>query len=277
MLRIYRIKFYEALQEVFVDDKGNDINLLLIIVQLFSRESVKYQRWVALIRLGSKFIPHKVKNKIALGCTYTQKYMPFSPEAYQLSDKIGRGEGYNVFLLESQKENYQTMVLKTFRLSKWLCTQKLMDIIDVQKSQYDMVTLAYKDINGLIPTEHYIILQGPDKGIPVVGMLQVYEGGKIRDVFDDFSPDVLKYLLKANNILKQQFIGFVKTTRANPHLIENELDLIGKNNLAIIGENENIRLVLLDPHFRTSNLRSVAMRQKINKRIEYLEGLIKSL
>jgi hypothetical protein len=108
-------------------------------------------------------------------------------------------------------------------------------------------------------------------------MLQIFEHGPIRDIFGCFSPDELGNLLKRNNILSAQLKAFVDITRSNRQLISNEIDLLGQNNLAVVGSEGHERLLLLDPHFRAADVRKPKTEAQIRKRVSYLDIITQSV
>ena len=200
--------------------------------------------------------------------------MPFKPEDYSLNEKIGYGGANNVYLLQSNKKSKESFVLKTNNISGGVDDRNTMlGIAKEQKSEYERIRSVYGAIEGLIPQEFYTILQGPRNSEPVVAMIQPFISGNIRDIFQDFEPEELKSLLRRNKTLMKQVKGFVKATKSDPELINSELDLLGENNLSIVGEGGKERLLFLDPHFRIAEFRSPQIQRKIEERFDYLSQL----
>ncbi|OGM11925.1 hypothetical protein A2Z22_01685 [Candidatus Woesebacteria bacterium RBG_16_34_12] len=273
-LKFYRNKFSSAIEEVFIDREEDKVGFSEIFSGLTKKGKTKYDRTLALLQLAYKFMPTPMKEKVKAKFGYTQEEMPFDPEDYILINKIGKGGVNDVFLLEAQKEGLRSYVLKTIRLSYENGDQKrLLNIAQEQKAEYERIASVYQDIEGLISPEHYFILHGPRKSKAVVVVLQQFEGRQIRDIFDDFHQEDLRYLLERNDALSNQLKKFIDATNSDPSLLNNELDLLGRNNLVIVGENGNERLLLLDPHFRSVEHRSPQRQEEITRRFNYLSQL----
>lgn len=269
-IRKIKVKFFEAIQEVFVDHNDSGHNLPSIFGKLFCSRSTKYLRFLALIQLIHCVLPTRLRTLIRKRYNYSQQLMPFDTKQYCLKHKFNKGEAYNVFLLEPVIEGLPNLVLKIYRLSKGGNVAELIRIANWQKQEYLLLKNLYQDIPELIPDEHYLLLNGPDNGTPVVAMIQTFESRRIRDIFMDFTPEQLERLIQKHPRLRNQIDAFVKITGDNPQLIDNELDILGKNNLAVVGEDSDPHLLFLDPHFRENNPDKQQIRQQILQRIQFL-------
>jgi hypothetical protein len=80
-------------------------------------------------------------------------------------------------------------------------------------------------------------------------------------------------LWKKNSGLAAQVKQFVDITNSNTQLLDNELDLLGEDNLAVVGKAGEERLLMLDPHFRSKPYRNPDMKKEITRRLNYLSEL----
>jgi len=248
---VYGRKFRRAIEHVVVDKEG-PVEISKSFSTLLAVGSTKYERTVAALEIITGLTGRIPAGMLRERYAYKQDLMPFSPEDYALKDKIGFGGVNDVFLLQSNKEGVRSYVLKV-NLCEWGSGIKdLLSVAKEQKKEYERISTVYEGIPGLVPGELYLIMHGPSMRRPVSAMIQPFVEGDIRDVFVDFKKDELLDLLQKNRSLACQFAMFAEATRADGSLIENELDLLGMNNLAIVGDGGGERLLLLDPHFRSS-------------------------
>jgi len=264
---------HRAVEVVFVDETviRNPIEVLL------GEQHSKYERVVAGLYLVSRLMPSLVKSNIRKDFDYSQDKMPFNPNVYVLKEKIGSGGANDVFLLSAQENGLPSYALKVCHASREAQnTEKIVQMAREQRAEYQRIAFAYKAIDDLIPREHYFIAHGPRAGEPVSVMLQVFIGEDMKDVFKDISKDEFVDLLRNNGFLNRQLAGFITATESNPALIENDLDLLGKNNLVVAGDKGEERLILLDPHFISVGCRSPETRSEIVRRFNYLKEISES-
>lgn len=278
-LRHYKNMLRRVGEQVFVDDAedpGIGMNLHIILAP----DSSKYDRTTAATHLVSNLLPEKIKDRLSRRLGYTQDELPIDPRKYLLTRKIGSGGVNDVFLLQHQKEEDKestqySYVIKVMILSmSEPDTDRMVAMASQQKKDFDYIAGKFEHIPGLVPPEYFIVAHGPRNGRPAVIAIQPYMGGEIRDVFAEGFKQELKELVDRNENARDQIREFVKVVRNNPDLIDNELDLLGEGNLAIVGEEGNERLMLLDAHPKLKHGRSDEKKQEISDRIKYLEDLV---
>jgi len=275
--RVYRRRFRRAIEQVFIDEQGQAANIGESFSTLLATDKSKYKRTVAALRIINQLTPQVPVKILRKRYAYKQDSMPFSPKDYTLKDKIGSGGMNDVFLLQSNRKDISSYVLKINLGERGGSgVENLLSVAKEQKKEYEKISAVYKDIPGIVPKEYHLVMHGPSMETPVATTIQPFIGENIRDFFVDFEKDELLDLLRKNKLLANQIIKFTEITRADEFPIENELDLLGMNNLAIVGEKENERLLLLDPHFRSSVSRSAEAKRQIRKRINYIEELAKT-
>jgi hypothetical protein len=273
-LKNYKSRFNLAIEDVFVDNAFETKKLTKSLNRLFEKNTSKYDRAVAALQIIKTAMPKSIRKNIAGIYKVTHMKIPVSAKDYIISEKIGRGGINSVYLLESQKPEKNSYVLKINHVSyEERNLSQQVKIANEQKNEYERISGVYKNIKDLIPAEHYMIIHGRRNNQPVVTMIQELEGELIRDAFTDFEPEELKTLLEKNTLLRYQLKQFIEATKSDPELLKNELDLLGRKNLAIIGEKGEERLKLLDPHFRSSISRSPEMQEEIKQRFSYLADL----
>lgn len=266
-------KIRRAAEEVFVDEsvQGGFVDNIKI---LKDPDALKRVKAAAGIQIISRFLPKPAKEKIKKRLEYKQDKLPFNPNNYRLLEKIGKGGMNDVFMLESQNGN-QSYVLKVAVTSFGLeHVNDLVALAAEQKEDYDFVADKFKHIQGLVPEEYFIVANGPRDGDPSVITIQPFEGRNIRDIFDDFEPEELRELVSRNEKLHEQIKLFVETIDNNQELLEEELDLMGKNNLAIVGDEGEERLLLLDAHSISPIGRSPENKVEIADRVNRLREAI---
>jgi hypothetical protein len=273
---VYRRRFRRAIEQVFIDEKDQAVDLSESVSNLLSPGNSRYKRTVAALRIISDFAPQMPMKKLRERYSYKQDSMPFSLKDYTLKEKIGFGGMNDVFLLQARKKDVPSYVLKISLGESGERLEKLLSTAKEQKEDYERIATAYKDVPDVILKEYYLVMHGPSMRQPVAVSIQPFVGENLRDIFVDFEKDELQDLLQKNKPLHEQLDGFVKATRADNSLVENELDVLGRNNLAIVGGKGEERLLMLDPHFRSSRSRSPHYRNQIEERIRYLEELTKA-
>lgn len=274
---VYRRRFRRAIEQVFIDEQDQAVDVSKSFSTLLATDSSKYKRTVAALRIITRLTPQAPLGILRKRYAYKQDSMPLNPKDYTLKDKIGFGGINDVFLLQSNRKNTSSYVLKINLGERGGSgVENLLSAAKEQKKEYEKISAVYKDIPGLIPREYYLIMHGPSMGTPVAATIQPFVGESIRDVFVDFEKDELLDLLQRNKLLANQVTKFAKATRTDGSLIENELDILGMNNLAIVGEKGSERLLLLDPHFRSSVSRGAGAKRRIKERINYIEELAKT-
>ena len=273
---VYRRRVRRAIEQVLIDEKDQAVDLSESVSKLLSPSNSRYKRAVAGLRIISEFTPQMPMKKLRERYSYKQDSMPFNLRDYTLKEKIGKGCINDVFLLQANKKDVPSYVLKIDRGEIGERLEKLLSTAKEQKEDYERIAAAYKDLPGLIPKEYYLVMHGPSMRQPVAATIQPFVGENLRDIFVDFEKDELQGLLQRNKTLHEQLDGFVKATRADNTLVEDELDLLGINNLAIVGGKGGERLLMLDPHFRPSRSRSPNYRNQIEECVGYLEKLTKA-
>lgn len=271
-------KFEAAFEQGFIDVDKNDIQLSDLYRTVIDPDTRKLDKIAAGFSLIKRFSPEIVNQELKNRFGYSFEKSPFNPETYSINKKIGRGYVNEVFLLEASNPHEPSFVLKVNTLSKNQTVAHLVDTALDQQREYKVISAAYFSIHGLVPKEFHLIINNPRKrnDMPVAAMIQPFMGYDIRDIFA-LQENELKDMLRVNDNLWEQVQMFVEITKDNTLLIQNEVDILGSNNLSIVGELGEERLVFLDPHFTSKNSESKDRRAEIIERLNYLENIVYSL
>jgi len=176
--------------------------------------------------------------------------------------------------LKAQRENLESYVLKINRISfRNQNINSLLQTAKKEKEEYEEIKEIYKDMPDLIPNEEYIIINGLKNNKIAVAMLQPYQDENLRDIFQIQENDMLLSLIQKNKNLREQVKKFTDISLSRDDIVGREIDILGRNNLAIVGNEGEERLILLDPHFRAESGRSQKTQEKIRNRLKDLKRL----
>jgi len=272
-LRRYKGMFLRAAEEVFVDDPESELPIGNCVGILTDTTQSKRKRTAAAMGIVHHFMPQKVNKLVAGKLAYSQDELPFNPREYKLRKKIGTGGMNDVFLLESTKGESSYAMKVVIEGVGETNIDNLVTYASQQRTDYEKVSAKFTHIPDLVLPEYYFIANGPRRGQLAAISIQPFLGKNVRDIFEDVNKAELIDLLQTNDKLKSQLQAFIETVRNDPSLIEDELDLIGKCNLAIVGDKGNERLILLDPHSRSEKERADHFKKEIARRVKYLSEI----
>ncbi len=274
-------RYKRGLSKAFVDvfiDKSDSTKFKDNMVSLLGQETSRYDRVCSALKIIDSVTPRPLRDFIYKKFGYGTDRMPFDSKDYVIGSKLGSGGVNSVFLLSSQKEGSPSYVLKINHTSYFEHDpDKLLRIGLKQKKEYEEIKEKFKDVGDLIPAENYLLVHGIKDGKPAIVMTQPFMGENLRDLFNDFEKDELEYLLEKNPVFKEQLSKFTQITLSNNDLVEREFDLLGKNNLIVVGGEGDERLVLLDPHYRGESSRSLGTKEQIKRRVNYLKELTENV
>lgn len=269
-LERYRMQTARAIEGVFFEkaEVANPWDVLL------GGESSKSEKMVAGMYLLSRFAPFLVKKNPERRYLSSQDKVPFDSKKYSLKENISFCGANDVIVLDSQDDSAPSFVLKVNQVSEFLGNEEdSFKIAREGRNEYERIAAAYRRISGFVAPESHLVIHSPKTGKPVAAVLQIFVGGNIRDIFRDFTKEELQELIRNNDAFFQQLNDFISITENNSFLIEDELDLAGNNNLAVIGDRGKERLTLLDPHFIPVCSRNSASKEKIKRRFNYLREI----
>lgn len=273
----YKRGFNSAFADVFVNPErfprfDEDLGDLL------KPGKSRYEWMVSALKVIDSIIPKTIRGNIRNEYGFATDNIPFNANDYQVGKKLGSGGENSVFLLSSQKNNLPSYVLKINHLSHFENNpNKLLKAGMEQKKEYEEIKDKFAEVEGLVPQENYLILHGIKNKKPALAMIQPFMGDNLRDLFNDFEKDELLNVIEKNPSFKKQLTSFVGVILSNGDLIDREIDILGSNNVIVINDNGEEKLIMLDPHFRSVHARGTNTREQIRRRVLYLKTLIDNI
>lgn len=273
-LGVWRQRFDDAAREVFINHNESP-DFQKVLDSVAGSTSSKYQATLYSLQLLNIISPSILKNVIRARYKYTQDNLPFDPKTYYLEKRLGGGGNNNVLLFESLVPDFNSFVFKTNHFSHFSKNKsELIELALKERAEYERINTDFSAIPGLIPIEHYLITHAPVKEKTIsLSMIQPFVGTNIQDIFKVSASHLCKELTD-NPKLASDVNAFVITFKSHPEYIEEELDILGKDNLVLANDNGVSKLILLDPHFRSKSHRRIETKNEINNRIAYLSSLL---
>lgn len=211
-------------------------------------------------------IPKNIKNKLLEKPFEHYPFIKQRDEVCNVPMKIGSGSLNSVYLI---KEGDKSYALSLNRLA-FKDVSSAVHYAKQQEEEHKYYKDIFKNNPNLILSESYLVYEKCNNS-PSIMFIREFLEGPIKDVFL-IGREELGSILNNNPRLEQCFDLFVNTLIKNRDLIEDEqLDLLGVNNLAIAGPVGKEKLILLDPHTKTC--KTSESRQRIHNRISYLQEI----
>lgn len=187
---------------------------------------------------------------------------------YRVMDRLGSGGMNIVYFLSSHEEDSFSVGLKRkgFDTAKeaWKYARD-------QKREYEYFRNMYKNIPGLIPEENYVVYKNHRDEMSVM-FVRDYIPEPLRDIFK-IPKEELENVITRNSEFRDQLLKFVTISLENSDIILNEeLDIPGDKNLAVVGDKGKERLVLLDPH--TILTKKPEIRSRVENRLNQLKDVL---
>lgn len=248
-LEYYKDRTEEAVREGLAHDKGSK-NWSELFSEL--NKKGKYQKVMSLMRIMKELAPEMVSDKILKILPRDDpSRLPFNPDKLEFKGRVGKGGEHKVYLLEATNSSEPSYVLK-------LNFQNLGSLDQVKekaaefKKEYEEIKQRYAAIPGIVPDELTIITSDLRSGKPIMATIQKFYGGKIRDLFHDFSQEELIELFEREPKLCDEFKQFQQITEKEYNDKGKTIDFPGDKNLSIIDTETGLKLVILDPHSMVS-------------------------
>jgi hypothetical protein len=208
------------------------------VQSILGRKSRKFDKVPSAINLVDNIIPGVSRGLSNYLCTSNQA--PFNSTYVKLIDY---GTGATVFLLERGDEH---KVLKVYRKSLGKPLNGLLEVANEFRRKYELVSSWYNGDFDLVARGEFLILNSPLLGSPGAAISQQYIYGEKKDFFKDFSDEELLSLMSENENLRKQFIFFAERTISVYSKRELFLDLIGRNNVMLVNNEDNWSIVIID-------------------------------
>lgn len=166
--------------------------------------------------------------------------IPFPCDHIEL---LGAGSGSAVFLIEAAGER---SVLKSYRRSIGSGRLSLLEMAAFYRNKFETVNSWYSGPHDIVAPAWFFIYRGLLLGRPVVGCLQRFVAGEMRDLLNDFSDQELVRMAEEDAAFRESLAFFAKRTleiRSREGLC---IDLLGTQNLIVVRERESWKLKLID-------------------------------
>lgn len=236
----------------------------------------KSDKLLQVLHVIKKAVPEVFWDKMRVGL-YDDLELPFSPEKFSFAGLLDRGGVAKVYLLESKVGSMPSYVFKVIKDSYF----KLKGIPEEEGGkflldEYNLVRSWYSEKAQAVFLPEYVIrMKGPSERKGVFAILQPFQSGSIKDLFNEITKEELVDKFDSNEELKNLFLVFTKETLAHEKETGEVLDFLGNKNLSIIESEKEEQLVVLDPHviYKTSDPeKNVGERSR--EKLRYLADLL---
>jgi hypothetical protein len=185
-----------------------------------------------------RVIPGSARRATSLICRPMD--LPFPAQRVEL---LSFGSGATVFLAT---DNAATRVVKVYRRSLGVAPDRLPEVLDRYRAQYDEVCRLYRNAPGVVWPAEFLIIGGPILDRPAVACVQEYIADELRDFFNDLTESEALGAMASSSELRRQFLAFAGPTLELYRSHARCPDFLGHRNLAIAGEGAAARLRLID-------------------------------
>lgn len=276
----YREQIIRAADHAFVDSKKSVETVEALLGRIFDPRGGTFYKAVSLFRLVRNFVPEGPESQERYRRFFRNPtLLPFDPEKYNFSERIGSGHNSDVFLLEAQGEIRESLVMKL----EYIGTKDLSQLEDKAKQNqkdYKFISEWYKSISGLIPPIYSLVLHSPvRKGghKAAVVSVQRFMGRHLQDVALEITQSEWQKLVAQNSQLLEQLREFVRITKQHIGDEGRVIDLLGRKNLSVAESKQGTALVFIDPQGidRVSDM-TEKERMQVRNRIELLNSRLVS-
>jgi hypothetical protein len=195
--------------------------------------------------------------------------LPIASDGARLLDY---GSGTTVFLLHVG-HRAEPRVLKVYRKTLGRRLDVLLAHAGEQRAAYRTAVAWYDGCGLLLPTS-FLVVHAPVLSVPALACLQPYVAEPSRDLFTGIGEEDLVQLLGTHPGLRAQFVRFVRRTLAIAEGQRTCIDLVGHNNVALIGTGGECRLILFEHggvyDFERKRVRNPGALSILMQRLEYL-------
>lgn len=189
---------------------------------------------------------------------------------YKTLTHLGSGYEASVYLVDTNPDGKSYVVeinRKGFDLVEEAQQQALS-----QKRDAEKIKEIFSNMEGFVPDEEQVLVQLYN-GRPSILYFRELTPGELQDVFMTDRNDLIRQI-RGNSKLRTQFEQFLDAIETNKEfVIKERLDLLGEGNLVLIGNEDEKKLRLVEPH--TIEDKENTPKSVISKRIEYIEEIVK--
>ena len=214
---------------------------------IFQARAAHYDRVAAAARIMATLCP-------AGAGFYARQILRFDrlPFAGPDADLAGFGFSSTVFRMKTSAGEH---ALKIYRDSLGYRLEYVQSVLDGLRRQYELVATSYNSERELVLPVRFLVLHSPILGSPAAAGIQPFLADAHDDLFHDLSDEKILDLACRHEGFRGDFESFVRQTL---DLAENHdfcLDILGRENVAVVYRDEP-RIVIMDTGgFRLSSLR----------------------
>ena len=227
---------------------------------------------------ATKNLPQCIE-KLIVRFLYHTGSLPFNEKLYDFEGRIGDGGQSRVYFLKSKQDDAQSWVIKTTRPEKQ--GGDAAAFAKNLQAEHAHIKEVYKSVPELMPEQHVLVMSDPFyKGHDVATILQHFERGEITDLFS-LTQETIADLMKQDEFFKNQLISFCRVTLAHYAEHGETIDLLGKENVSVVKNQNVLRLKMLDPHPLYASSGSLVdekdRRKRLGMRVEFVQDIMKAV
>lgn len=264
-------KFAHAVERVFVlGDTPEEGAVRHALNAIMTRPIAKGELVRSALTVVRHLLPKSLKVKF-----YSRVFDKFPLElprknGYRGLEKLGSGGVNTVYLLN--RGNGPSFAVGTNRVG-FSDQESAQKYAQYQQADFDHINEMYNSIPGLVPLERQIIYTDQNDK-PNVMFIREFVPGPLRDIFK-IPIQQLSRIVQANPDFAGQLRQFLEISDKNREFVlGQQLDLLGDDNLSVVGGPGQEKLVLLDPHTRYSG-KTPAKEEEIGGRLLYLQTAVR--
>lgn len=261
-----------AADGVFIFGDAQDRKIAEQIVgALKSRPIAKGVLLRSCLTVIQKLLPSDLKSELRQKVFAKAPFEIPQTSGYRVLEKLGFGGVNSVYLLKSGVSGSSYAV--GMRRISFGDQKSALGYASRQQRQYEHIKRLYSQVPELVVSENHIVFSD-HKNRPSVLFIREFVPGPLRDIFQ-IGERELSRIVSENQTFNYQLTKFVEISTGNEKFVVSEqLDLLGENNLGVVGEKGKERLILLDPHTtdsgKTEN-RSVQIKIRLNYLAAFVE------
>ncbi|MFA6426977.1 MAG: hypothetical protein WCW16_00820 [Candidatus Magasanikbacteria bacterium] len=242
--------------------------------RLNDESSGRYARLVSLIRAALVYAPEGLGREVVERYFKRQyvEHLPFDPNKYEFSERIGGGGEAKVYLLKNKHKG------PSWALKLLFPPQKGGSLVDVAKhfqTNYEKLREIYASISEIIPESANFIINDPFSNEPRAAMIQRLVEGKLSNFFSYTVEDLLR-IASVNSEFNRQLRKFTCITLDYFEKTGYMVETMGDFNLCINkigGEIKGIHILDMGD-LRSSEDKSRRYRLMLKKRVDFLKKLV---
>lgn len=238
--KFYKDKINEAIEEEFGGEER--------VVETVDENKTKLDRFKDTLAFIRSVLPEFINQEIFNFLYSNVNKLPFNNDNFSFDGFIGQGGESTVYLLSSQSKNFNSYVIKVYKKDKHYKELNIHELALKRKTEYQLVKDFFDSVEDLIPNEYFVIAEDPRSGNkPALVSIQEFQGQNMVDLFSLSDQEIIS-LCNQNKFFFLQLKSFVEQLEIFYKNQNKMLELVGPKNLSVVYQDDDYRLVLIDPH-----------------------------